>query len=278
MKSDHRRPVLVDEGLPRAPDQELRHAGNIAVDEERLCNRPQLRIEGEGRHHRHEVDLLFRQHRAHGRQRCFQHDIVALVLEAVLSQHATDRDIDRSARRDGADDLALQVLDLFDRAVGHHHVFLRIMARHAVLQFVGDDAQVAEAGIQDRDRQCREGEACDFKLVVGERRDHQRRADIADRLEHIGLAHVAREFLLLEEERCPVRHRRDPRDADLDRLLRGRGGGPNQQDRGECRRQQAQCPHGRTPLDHEPGLAPGHATLLTHRFASAALQSFFSDD
>ena len=30
---DHRRSVLVDEGLPRAPHQKLRHSANVAIDE-----------------------------------------------------------------------------------------------------------------------------------------------------------------------------------------------------------------------------------------------------
>src|SRR5215469_12278190 len=41
----HRGAVLIDEGLPRAPEQELRQTHNIAVVEERLGNAAQLWIE-----------------------------------------------------------------------------------------------------------------------------------------------------------------------------------------------------------------------------------------
>ena len=64
-----------------------------------------------------------------------------------------------------------------------HHVFLRVVVLHAVLEFIGDHPQVGEAGVVNRGWQCREGEVRDFKLVVGERRDLLRRSGVADRLE-----------------------------------------------------------------------------------------------
>ena len=57
-----------------------------------------------------------------------------------------------------------------------HEVLVRVVAGHAVLEFVGDDAQVVEAGVLDRDRERRVGEVGDLQLAVGDRRDHRRRA------------------------------------------------------------------------------------------------------
>src|SRR6476619_1120159 len=46
----------------------------------------------------------------------------------------------------------LEVFDLVDAAVLADKIFLRVVARHTILEFVGDDADVIEAGVFDCDR------------------------------------------------------------------------------------------------------------------------------
>src|SRR5262249_12312872 len=129
--------VLVDERLARRPHDHLRHADGVALDEQGAGDLAQLWIERERQHAGKEVDLALRPHRAHRRKLGLDHGVVALVLEPELAQHCAGRDVDRAAGGVGGDHLALEVLDLFDRAVGKHHVFLRVVAFHAVAKLVG---------------------------------------------------------------------------------------------------------------------------------------------
>ena len=214
----HRGAVLVDERLPRAPEQQLCQAHDIAVVEERLGNTAQLRIERERHHKRNQIGFLLGEHGAHGRQWRLDHDIVALLLEPHPAQHAAHRDIDGRAAGIDRHHATLHVFEALHGPVGEHHIFLRVVVLHAVLEFISDDPQVGEARVVNRYRQCREGEVCNFKLVVCERRDHLRRSGVADRFEDVGPPHVPGEFLFLHEQRRPVRKRRDPGYADLDRL------------------------------------------------------------
>ncbi len=152
-------------------------------------------------------------------KRRFQHRVVALLLEAGFLQRGAQRDVDGAAAAIAGDDLALEVFDLVDAAVLADIEAGAVVAGDAVLEFVGDDANVVEPGILDCERERRIGEVGDFELVIGDRRDHLRRALIAHRFDRVGLAHVPGEVLLLQHDRGPVRHRRHPRHADLDRLL-----------------------------------------------------------
>ena len=136
------------------------------------------------------IDLLFRQHRAHGRERRFDHGVVALVLQPELAQHGAGGDVDRAAGGVGADDLALEILRLLDRPVGEHEIFLGVVAGHAVAELVGDHADIVEAGVLNGDAERGIGEVGDLELAVGHRGDHRRRALVAHRLEHIRLAEV----------------------------------------------------------------------------------------
>ena len=127
-------------------------------------------------------------------------------------------DVDGAAAAIGADHLALEVLDLVDAGVLAHVILPAVVAGHAVLEFVGDDADVVEPGVLDGDGERGIGEVGHFQLVVGDRRDHLRRALVVDRLERVGLAHMLGEILLLQNDRGPVGDRGHPRHADLHRL------------------------------------------------------------
>ena len=120
---------------------------NVAVDEQRLGNAPQRRVEREWRHDRDEVGLLFGKHGPHRRKRGLQHDVVAFLFETASAQHRADCNVNGAAACVDRHDLALEVFDFLDRAVGQHHVLLRIIVGHAILEFVGDHPQVIQVCI-----------------------------------------------------------------------------------------------------------------------------------
>ncbi len=114
--------------------------------------------------------------------------------------------------------LALDVLDLVDAAVLTHKILLRVIAGNSVLEFVGNDADVGQAGIFDRNRERGVGEVGNLKFVVGNCRYHRRRALITNRFECVGLAQMLGQILLFKNDRCPVRDRSHPRHANFHRL------------------------------------------------------------
>ena len=59
-------------------------------------------------------------------------------------------DIDAAADDVRGEHLALEILDLVDAAVLADEKLAAVVAGHAVLEFVGDDAQVVQAGVLDR--------------------------------------------------------------------------------------------------------------------------------
>src|SRR4029077_4545792 len=62
------------------------------------------------------------------------------------------------------------------------------------------------------------GEIGHFQFVVGDRRDHRRRALVAHWLKDVGLAQMLRQILLFQNNGRPVRDRRHPRHTDLYRF------------------------------------------------------------
>jgi hypothetical protein len=111
--------------------------------------------------------------------------VVALVHQAMLAQHGFDRDVDGSSRGNGSHHLALEILDIFDRPVGQHHIFLGIIVIDPVLQLVRNDAQILQSGVFDRNRQRRKSKIGDLELAVRERGHHLRRAHKPNRFEQI---------------------------------------------------------------------------------------------
>src|SRR5262249_4123891 len=147
----------------------------------------QLGIEHERQYRGNEIDLLFHQHRFHAGKRPLDDRVVAVRLQAVLTQHGAHGDVDASAGRIDGNDLALEIFDFLDRTGGEDLVIVGNISGDAVLKVVGDDADVVHAGVHDRDRQSREREIADLELVVGDRRDHRRGSSVTHRLEYIGL-------------------------------------------------------------------------------------------
>ncbi len=223
---DHGGAVLVQEAFACRPHDHLRRADRIALGEQRPCQTVELGVVGERRHARDQVGLLLQEDRLHGRQRRLEHRIVALVLEPVLAQHRPHGDVDRAAGGIGCDHLALEVLDLLDRAVLQHEVLRGEVAGHAVLELVGDHPQIGHAGILDGDAERRIGMVADLEFVRRHRGDQRRGAVETGRLEDIGLAVVDEQIGLLRQHRRPVRRRDDPAHSKLQGVggMAGAGG------------------------------------------------------
>src|SRR5215510_12711411 len=62
----------------------------------------------------------------------------------MFSQHRAHGDVNGTAAGIRADHLAFEVLDFVDSAVFADKIFLRVISRHAVLEFVGDDADLSK--------------------------------------------------------------------------------------------------------------------------------------
>ena len=80
------------------------------------------------------------------------HGVVALVLQAVLAQHRARRDIDGAADGVGGDTLPLRSSTFLIGPSLQHRELVAVIAVDAVLEFVGDDAQIVEVGVLDRER------------------------------------------------------------------------------------------------------------------------------
>ena len=238
--------------LARVPGDHLRYAENFSLLEQDLALFLELGIERKRQYRRNEVRLLLQQHGRHGRQRAFQHGVVALFLEPVLFQHGTDGDVDGAAAAVGADHLALEILDLVDAAVLAHVVLAAVMAGHAILEFVGNDANVVEPGILDRDGERGIGEVGNFQFVIGDRRDHLRRALVTDGLQRVGLAQVLGEVLLFQDDRAPVGDWGHPVHTDLYRFRAVGGAGTEQAERAHAG--QRKFHHSHCVLPNSPGL------------------------
>ena len=69
----------------------------------------------------------------------------------MLLEHGAHADVDGAAAAIGADHLALEILNLVDAGVFAHPITVGVKARFTFLEFIGDDAQVAEARVLDGD-------------------------------------------------------------------------------------------------------------------------------
>ena len=83
------------------------------------------------------------------------------------------------------------------------------------------------------------GEVADFELVVGERRDHRRRAGEAHRLEHVGLAEMLGQVLLLE----PIEAQLATGATQATRIFTGSALAPRRRAAAEPATQPVDCAH-----------------------------------
>ncbi len=167
-----------------------------------------------------EVRLAIEQERVHVGEIRLDDGVVALVLEPVLPQHRPYADIGAGADHVGRKHLALQVLDSLHRPVVQHVVVGREIARHAVLDLAGDDAEIAHVAVLDGKGQGRIGQLRDIEIARGERRRHLRAAGETDGLDRVGRAEMPRELGLGEQDRRQRGRHGDPRHPDFEWLRR----------------------------------------------------------
>ena len=206
-----------DETGARRPHRQLRDAERVLLREQGARHRPQIGIERERRHGADQIGFAFGEHRAHGGEGRLDDGVVLVGFEAAAPQHRAHRDIDGAAHGVGGEHLALEIGDGFDRAVIEHHEFVGAMARHAVLDFVADDAQIVHMRVLDGEPEGGEGQRSDVELAGRERGDDRRRAFEAGRLGDIGLAEMLEDVLFLQHQRRGRGRHHDPADADFHR-------------------------------------------------------------
>jgi hypothetical protein len=117
--------------------------------------------------------------------------------------------------------LALEIGHRLDAGLLLHHVVSGKIVLAAVLDLVGDDAQIREARVLHGKRKAREPERSDLQLSHGQRSDLRRRGAEIDRFEQVGFALVPGEPLLGEQHRDERGRRHHPAGTNLDGLRVG---------------------------------------------------------
>jgi hypothetical protein len=224
---DQRRAVRLDEIGRDRPRHGLRRADGVRLGEQDPVFAAFDQRPVEFRHDRDEVDLVLVDHRRHVGKIGLHGGEVA-VLHAVAVQHDAHRHVVRRADRVRRHALALQILDGLDRPVGPHDIGHAEMAVGAVLQAIGDDAQV-EMRVDDGERQRRGRKGGDLELARRHALNLWRAAGEAQTLGGIALAEMPEQLgmalLQLVDQRLDVARRRRPADMNGNRLGRGRAPG-----------------------------------------------------
>jgi hypothetical protein len=118
----------------------------------------------------------------------------------MFFEHGTHGNIDGAAAAIGRDHLALEVLNLVDATVLANIELFAEIAGDAILEFIGDNADVVEPRIFDRDGKRGISEVGDLQFVIRDRRDHLRRALVADGFERVGFAQMHGQIFFLEND------------------------------------------------------------------------------
>ncbi len=114
-----------------------------------------------------------------------------------------------------ASTFALEIRDGFDLAVIAHHELVGAVARHAVLDFIADHAQVIQTRILDGKTERRKGQRSNIEFARGKRGDYRRGAFKARRLGDIGLAEMLQQLLFLQHQGRGRSRHDHPTDANL---------------------------------------------------------------
>jgi len=136
----------------------------------------------------------------------------------MLAQQRADAHVGGAADAVRGDGLALQVLDGPDRALLQNEVLAGVMALDAVLETVRDDAEIVHVPVQHRSAKRREGERGDVEIAGRERRDFRRGRAEMNGLDHIGIAVMAQDGFVREQDRRHGRGCHDPARAHRQRL------------------------------------------------------------
>jgi len=220
----------------------------IALGEQGLGLFQELRVVGGEHRGGDQRDLALDQHGLHVGKPDFDDRIVALVLEPVPARQRFHADVDRSADGVGRQHLALQILDLLDRAILQHHELIAVVAMRAVLHAVEDDAQILHVGVLDGDADRRIGQIGEIEIARPERLQLLRRAGEMDRLQDVALAVMDGDALLGEHDRLERGRHHHPADAELERFRRL--GGTHGQQRQRSQAGKNDTPHGLHPTSY----------------------------
>ena len=225
--------------------EEIGHADSVALGEEVVRRALQRRILGERLHLHDEIGLLLEQQRLHVGELRFDDGEVAGIFEPVPLQHDAHEDVLAAADAVDGDDLALQILDRFDRAILQNHVVVGLVALDAVADLVDDDAQIVHPRVLDRRAQHVERHRHEVEFAGGQSLQSDRRAGDALRLERVAFAQMPREAGMLEQDRRELRRRYGIADPKLHRLVGERRTGKR-----TSRDKQRRPTQSSQPLDH----------------------------
>src|SRR5262249_29557899 len=94
-------------------------------------------------------------------------------VETVPAQGCTHNNVDAATKAVSDGDLTLHVLDLVDAGILAHEIRRGVVARGAILNFIGNDAQVGQAGILYRERKAGVAEGGEVEFVLADGGDLQ---------------------------------------------------------------------------------------------------------
>src|SRR5262249_31244214 len=129
----------------------------------------ELPIVGERQDAHYQIALVLPEHLLVGWEWRLDHGVVALHFEAMPPQRCAHNNVNAATKAVGDGDLTLHVLDLVDAGILAHEIRRGVVARGAILNFIGNDAQVGQAGIRYRERKAgiAEGGEVEFALADG---------------------------------------------------------------------------------------------------------------
>src|SRR5262249_6167579 len=150
----------------------------------------ELPIVGERQDTNHEIALALLEHLLVGREWRLDHGVVALHFETVPAQRSAHDNVDAAAEAVGDGDLTLHALDLVDAGILAHEVRRGVVAGGAILNFIGNDAQIGQAGILYCKREAGVAEGGEVELALADGGDLQGGRAKVDWLENVRLAVV----------------------------------------------------------------------------------------
>ena len=129
-----------------------------------------------------------------------------------------------------AENLALEIVDRANIAIGAHDIFARIVSVGAVLIEIADETEILHMRVLDGEAEGGKGERRDVELARGKRGDLRCAAAEAHGLDGIGFAVMPQDVLLGENDRGELGRDDGPADADIDRLRRPPAGPADHQE------------------------------------------------
>ena len=134
-------------------------------------------------------------------------------------QRRPHNNVDAATKAVGDRDLTLYILDLVDAGILAHEIRRGVVARGAILNFIGNDAQVGQTGILYCERKAGVAEGGEVEFTVADGGDLQRGRGKVDRFKNVRVAVVPGDPRLEKQEWNKRGRGADPAGADFDRRL-----------------------------------------------------------